>query len=74
MADPADHPMADAAEQESTLQVSDDEQKALELWDRLQELQLEIAIINAHNSDQLGESASIYHHVWAKAYLCHQRR
>lgn len=50
MADLVDHPMEDAAQQESKLQVSADELKALELWDRLQELQLEIAIINAQNS------------------------
>lgn len=46
--------MPDVAEQESTLQVSAEEQTALDLWDRLQELQLEIAIINAQKSNGLG--------------------
>jgi len=35
------------AETETRLPLSDDEQRALELYDRLQELRLEIAIINA---------------------------
>ena len=39
----------------STLPVSVDEQRALDLYDKLQELRLEIAIINAQKSLQGGK-------------------
>lgn len=37
------------------LLLSDQEKRVLELYDRLQQLQLEIALINAHNSYVPGE-------------------
>ncbi|KAL6869890.1 hypothetical protein ACO1O0_001222 [Amphichorda felina] len=55
---PHDEPMPDdieIEESESRLPLSDDEQRALELYDRLQELRLEIAIINAQQSHQAGK-------------------
>lgn len=55
MADVEDQPMTDSANMDaSRLPLSTDERKVLELWDRLQELQLEIAIINSQNSLQPG--------------------
>lgn len=51
-----DQPMADAVSMEdSRLPLSTDEQKVLDLWDQLQQLQLEIAIINAQNRIQPGK-------------------
>ncbi|KAI6783733.1 uncharacterized protein J7T54_001609 [Emericellopsis cladophorae] len=48
-----DQPMQEAPEEvSSTLPVSVDEQRALDLYDKLQELRLEIAIINAQKSLQ----------------------
>lgn len=48
--------MSDVIEEgESRLPLSDDEQRALELYDRLQELRLEIAIINAQQSLPTGK-------------------
>jgi hypothetical protein len=48
-----DQPMTDAVSTEDPrLPLSADEQKVLDLWDQIQQLQLEIAIINAHNKIQ----------------------
>lgn len=49
-------PMADDFEEDDTrLPLSDEERRALELYDKLQELRLEIAIINAQQSHQSGK-------------------
>lgn len=37
-------------QQSETLLLSDDERRVLELYDKLQQLQLEVAIINAQSS------------------------
>jgi hypothetical protein len=51
-----DQLMADAGDEndESRLPLSQDEEKVLELYDKLRELQLEIAIINAQNAQPPG--------------------
>jgi hypothetical protein len=57
---PHDEAMTEKIEEtETRLPLSDDEQRALELYDRLQELRLEIAIINAQQklSHQTGKPA-----------------
>lgn len=54
MADSNDVPMLDGHEEMSHLPISEDEAKILELYDRIQELRLEIAIINAQKSHQPG--------------------
>jgi hypothetical protein len=58
MADSNDVPMVDSHEEISHLPISEDEAKILELYDRIQELRLEIAIINAQKSHQLGQFLS----------------
>lgn len=47
-----DEPMTGADGGESRLPLSEDETKVLELYDRLQELRLEIAIINAQQAGE----------------------
>ncbi|KAH7269807.1 centromere protein H (CENP-H)-domain-containing protein [Fusarium redolens] len=59
MADSNDVPMVDSHEEISHLPISEDEAKILELYDRIQKLRLEIAIINAQKSHQLEESSSL---------------
>ncbi|KPM40977.1 hypothetical protein AK830_g5588 [Neonectria ditissima] len=54
----ADQPMGNTLEQASHLPLSADEEKALALYDRLQELRLEIAVINAQRSHQTDEPAN----------------
>lgn len=55
-----DQPMMDNVEEvEMRLPLSEDEHKILELWDKLQELRLEIAIINAQDSIQPGERCNL---------------
>ncbi|KAF9766856.1 hypothetical protein IL306_000687 [Fusarium sp. DS 682] len=58
MADSDDVPMVDRHEEMSHLPISEDEAKVLELYDRIQELRLEIAIINAQKSHQPDEASS----------------
>lgn len=64
-----DQPMADELEHEeqTRLPLSHDEQRALELYDRLRELQLEVAIINAQQAAGTGKLARHSHDVqlWA---------
>lgn len=50
MVEALDHVMADGLDEESHLPLTEDEEKALALYDRLQELRLEIAIINAQRA------------------------
>lgn len=53
MSDDHDETMADQAPAaESTLPISANEQRALDLYDKIQELRLEIAIIKAQQSLQ----------------------
>ncbi|KAL5618640.1 hypothetical protein FOVSG1_000862 [Fusarium oxysporum f. sp. vasinfectum] len=59
MADSNDVPMLDGHEEMSHLPISEDEAKILELYDRIQELRLEIAIINAQKSHQPEETSSL---------------
>lgn len=54
MADSIDQPMANGQDEASHLPISEDEEKVLALYDRIQELRLEIAIINAQRSHQPG--------------------
>lgn len=54
MADSIDHPMANGQDEASHLPISEDEEKVLALYDRIQQLRLEIAIINAQRSHQPG--------------------
>jgi hypothetical protein len=54
MADSNDTPMVDGYNEAAYLPISEDEEKILALYDRLQELRLEIAIINAQQSHQPG--------------------
>jgi hypothetical protein len=51
-----DQSMAEAGDEqdESRLPLSQDEERVLQLYDRLRELQLEIAIINAQNAHPTG--------------------
>ncbi|KAK7426166.1 hypothetical protein QQZ08_007332 [Neonectria magnoliae] len=52
MEESVDQPMVNSLDHESHLPLSEDEEKALALYDRLQELRLEIAIINGQRSHQ----------------------
>lgn len=54
MADSKDVSMMDVQKEMPHLPISEDEAKILELYDRIQELRLEIAIINAQKSHQPG--------------------
>jgi hypothetical protein len=54
MEDGGDTPMLDGHIESSHLPLSEDEEKILALYDRIQELRLEIAIINAQQSHQSG--------------------
>ena len=54
MADLDDYPMVNAHDEVSHLPISEDEERILALYDRIQELRLEIAIINAQRSHQQG--------------------
>ncbi|RTE69307.1 hypothetical protein BHE90_016312 [Fusarium euwallaceae] len=58
MADSIDQPMANGQDEASHLPISEDEEKILALYDRIQELRLEIAIINAQRSHQPDEPSS----------------
>ncbi|KAG9507600.1 hypothetical protein J7337_001153 [Fusarium musae] len=58
MADSNDVPMLDGHEEMSHLPISEDEAKILKLYDRIQELRLEIAIINAQKSHRPDETPS----------------
>ncbi|KAM0514859.1 hypothetical protein ACHAPE_006535 [Trichoderma viride] len=51
-----DEPMTGVDGGESRLPLSEDETRVLELYDKLQELRLEIAIINAQQAASLGRS------------------
>ncbi|KAH7170793.1 centromere protein H (CENP-H)-domain-containing protein [Dactylonectria macrodidyma] len=52
MEEPIDQPMTDGLDEETHLPLSEDEEKVLALYDQLQELRLEIAIINGQRSQQ----------------------
>jgi hypothetical protein len=52
---PLDEQMEDVEEKVESLPLSADERRVLELYDRLQQLQLEIAIIKAQSSISPGE-------------------
>ena len=54
MEDKGDVPMMNGYDKTSHLPISEDEEKILALYDRLQELRLEIAVINAQQSQQSG--------------------
>ncbi|KAH7181003.1 centromere protein H (CENP-H)-domain-containing protein [Fusarium sp. MPI-SDFR-AT-0072] len=69
MADSNDVPMLDGHEEISHLPISEDETKILELYDRIQELRLEIAIINAQKSHQAEETSSLIAEETEKAQL-----
>ncbi|KAM0564443.1 hypothetical protein ACHAPJ_000656 [Fusarium lateritium] len=58
MADLDDYPMVNAHDEASHLPISEDEERILALYDRIQELRLEIAIINAQRSHQQDETVS----------------
>ncbi|KAF5023339.1 hypothetical protein F66182_4647 [Fusarium sp. NRRL 66182] len=58
MADLDNHTMVTGHDKTSHLPVSEDEERVLALYDRLQELRLEIAIINAQRSHQHDEARS----------------
>ncbi|KAM5380165.1 hypothetical protein ACJZ2D_003616 [Fusarium nematophilum] len=58
MAESIDQHMANGHEEVSHLPISEDEEKILALYDQLQSLRLEIAIINAQRSHQPDESSS----------------
>ncbi|KAH6960957.1 centromere protein H (CENP-H)-domain-containing protein [Fusarium avenaceum] len=58
MADSNDTLMVDEYNEAAYLPISEDEERILALYDRIQELRLEIAIINAQQSHQPGEAVS----------------
>ncbi|SPJ82135.1 uncharacterized protein FTOL_09540 [Fusarium torulosum] len=58
MADSNDTPMVDGYNEAAYLPISEDEERILTLYDRIQELRLEIAIINAQQSHQPDEAVS----------------
>ncbi|KAF7547438.1 hypothetical protein G7Z17_g7730 [Cylindrodendrum hubeiense] len=58
MEEPVDQPMTGGLDEETHLPFSEDEEKVLALYDQLQELQLEIAIINGQRSHQPDEPSS----------------
>ncbi|KAI6770059.1 hypothetical protein HG530_004688 [Fusarium avenaceum] len=58
MADSNDTLMVDEYNEAAYLPISEDEERILALYDRMQELRLEIAIINAQQSHQPGEAVS----------------
>ncbi|KIL94915.1 hypothetical protein FAVG1_01846 [Fusarium avenaceum] len=58
MADSNDTLMVDGYNEAAYLPISEDEERILALYDRIQELRLEIAIINAQQSHQPGEAVS----------------
>lgn len=53
MDEPQDEQMGEVEEKVETLPLSADERRVLELYDRYQQLQLEIAIMKAQSSIQL---------------------
>jgi hypothetical protein len=55
MEEPRDEVMTNGHDNEARLPLSSDEQRVLALYDRLQELRLEIAIINAHKAYRGGK-------------------
>ncbi|EKJ79766.1 hypothetical protein FPSE_00046 [Fusarium pseudograminearum CS3096] len=57
MEDEGDTPMVNGDVKTSHLPMSEDEEKILALYDRIQELRLEIAIINAQQSHQSDDTA-----------------
>ncbi|QPC74860.1 hypothetical protein HYE68_005612 [Fusarium pseudograminearum] len=57
MEDEGDTPMVSGDVETSHLPMSEDEEKILALYDRIQELRLEIAIINAQQSHQSDDTA-----------------
>ncbi|KAL6403487.1 hypothetical protein AUP68_12839 [Ilyonectria robusta] len=59
MEEPIDQPMTNGFDEETHLPFSEDEEKVLALYDQLQELRLEIAIINGQRSHQPDEPSSI---------------
>lgn len=79
MADPQDHPMTDGPDSEARLPLSEDEQKILALYDKLQEVRLEIAIINAQHSQQPGMDFTNYSltrpslQIYRSSGGCHRR-
>lgn len=56
MARTVDELMTDGHDDEPHLPLSPDEVRVLALYDRLQELRLEVAIINAQKSRQTGKT------------------
>ncbi|KAM0420502.1 hypothetical protein ACHAPT_011670 [Fusarium lateritium] len=69
MADSIDQPMVNGQDEASHLPISEDEEKILALYDRIQELRLEIAIINAQRSHPPDESLSFTPEETRKAQL-----
>lgn len=53
MSEMLDQPMADGVDDESHLRLTEEEDRVLALYDKLQELRLEIAIINAQRALQV---------------------
>lgn len=60
MADSNDTLMVDEYNEAAYLPISEDEERILALYDRMQELRLEIAIINAQQSHQPGKFCFFY--------------
>ncbi|RGP65313.1 hypothetical protein FLONG3_9289 [Fusarium longipes] len=67
MEDNGDVSMVDGHIETSHLPISEDEEKILALYDRIQELRLEIAIINAQQSYQPDDTASFTNEETQKA-------
>ncbi|KAF5006283.1 hypothetical protein FDECE_7329 [Fusarium decemcellulare] len=58
MADSIDQPMVNGQDEASHLPISEEEERILALYDRIQELRLEIAIMNAQRSHQPDDSSA----------------
>ncbi|KAF4472561.1 hypothetical protein FALBO_543 [Fusarium albosuccineum] len=57
MADSIDQPMVNGQDEASHLPISEEEERILALYDQIQELRLEIAIMNAQRSHQPDDSS-----------------
>ncbi|KAJ4326489.1 hypothetical protein N0V84_003119 [Fusarium piperis] len=69
MADSIDQPMANGQDEASYLPISEDEEKILAVYDKIQELRLEIAIINAQRSHRPDEPSPFTPEETRKAQL-----
>ncbi|KAM0203905.1 hypothetical protein ACHAPA_007565 [Fusarium lateritium] len=74
MADSNDTPMVYGYNEAAYLPISEDEERILALYDRIQELRLEIAIINAQQSHQPDEAVSFTEEETQKAQTDLQER